>query len=115
VTDGLTHTITFVEDAGRPELWKMSRRAAGAASDSGWAIPDYEIALDGSDTLLAGSGQHDGPCVMNCTNDNEAFSFHPGGANLLFGDGAVHFVSDRVHNRVFAAISTRAAGDFVDP
>ena len=50
---------------------------------------------------------------MNCTNDNEAYSFHPGGCNLLFADCSVRFVSDRVANATFAAMTTRASGDTV--
>ncbi|MEX2173839.1 MAG: DUF1559 domain-containing protein [Pirellulaceae bacterium] len=114
VYDGLSQTLLLVEDAGRPELWRMGRRAEGRATDAGWADPNFEIALDGSDFLTTGSGQKLGPCVMNCTNDNEAYSFHSEGCNLLFADGAVRFVSDQVSNRVFAALSTRASGDLVD-
>jgi prepilin-type N-terminal cleavage/methylation domain-containing protein/prepilin-type processing-associated H-X9-DG protein len=114
VTDGLSQTITLVEDAGRPQLWRMGRRIAGVAPDGGWADPGYEIALDGSDMLLVGTGQSEGTCVMNCTNDNEAYSFHPGGANLLFADGAVRLISQRVSHRTFAAFSTRASRDFAD-
>jgi prepilin-type processing-associated H-X9-DG protein len=50
---------------------------------------------------------------MNCTNDNEAYSFHPGGVNLLFADAHVRMVSQSVAREVFAAISTRATGDVV--
>ena len=80
ISDGTSNTFLLQEDAGRPELWRMGRRAAGRAGDAGWADPDYEIALDGSDYLTTGSGQKLGPCVINCTNDNEAYSFHHGGA-----------------------------------
>jgi len=113
VTDGLTQTILLVEDAGRPALWKLGHRIVGVAANPAWADPDYEIALDGSDTLLTGGGQGAGPCVMNCTNDNEAYSFHPGGCNLLFADCSVRLVSERLSNAVFAALTTRASGDFV--
>jgi prepilin-type processing-associated H-X9-DG protein len=50
---------------------------------------------------------------MNCTNHNEAYSFHPGGANLLFADGAVRLVAESISPRTFAAISTRASHDIV--
>jgi prepilin-type processing-associated H-X9-DG protein len=114
VIDGLSQTITLVEDAGRPQLWRKSgRRAAGVANDSGWADPMYELALDGSDALPTGPGQGLGPCVMNCTNDNEAYSFHPGGSNLLFADCGVRFVSQTITSEVFAAITTRASRDIV--
>jgi len=113
VTDGLTQTLTLIEDVGRPELWKMGRRIDGTSGNPAWADPNYEVALDGSDDLPSGGGQGLGPCVMNCTNDNEAYSFHLAGCNLLFADGGVRFVSQRVSNVVFAAFSTRASGDFV--
>jgi prepilin-type processing-associated H-X9-DG protein len=50
---------------------------------------------------------------MNCTNDNEAYSFHSGGVNLLFADAHVRFVSQSVTAQVFAAITTKAQGDVV--
>jgi prepilin-type N-terminal cleavage/methylation domain-containing protein/prepilin-type processing-associated H-X9-DG protein len=43
-------------------------------------------------------------------------SNHPGGVNLLFADGAVHFLrditADGAERRAFWALGTRAAGDF---
>ena len=114
VLDGLSQTITLVEDAGRPELWRVGRRrAAGVAEDAGWADPNYEIALDGSDYLATGPGQELGTCVINCTNHNEAYSFHPGGCHLLFADASVRLVSERVDAKIFAALSTRASRDVV--
>ena len=38
----------MVEDAGRPELWEMGRRAGGSAGNPAWDDPNYELALDGS-------------------------------------------------------------------
>lgn len=114
VTDGLSNTIMLQEDAGRPQLWRMGRLASGNSKNCGWADPEYSIALDGSDTLVTGSGQANGLCVMNCTNDNEAYSFHRGGCLMLMGDSAVRFVADGIDARTFAALSTRAAGDVVD-
>jgi len=113
VTDGLGQTLLLVEDAGRPELWRMGHHAAGVAGNPAWADPNYELALDGSDEQLSGSGQGGGACVMNCTNDNEAYSFHPAGCNFLFADGAVRFLSQQVRPETFAAITTRASADFV--
>ena len=86
-----------------------------AAGDGGWADPDLEIALDGSDTLPTGSGQGQGPCVMNCTNDNEVYSFHTDGANFAFADGSVRFIRDSIRATTFAALTTKAAGDIPDP
>ena len=113
ITDGTSQTLLVVENGGRPELWRMGRRVTGVGSPSagGWADPNVEIALDGSDTLLTTLGQGLGPCVMNCTNDNEMYSFHPGGANIAFGDGSVKFIRETIKNTTFAALVTKAAGD----
>jgi prepilin-type N-terminal cleavage/methylation domain-containing protein/prepilin-type processing-associated H-X9-DG protein len=114
ITDGTSQTFLAVEDAGRPALYRMGRSATGEASAGGWADPNVEIALDGSDTLTTGLGQGMGPCVMNCTNDNEVYSFHPGGASFAFADGSVRFIRDGIKNTTFAALVTKSAGDIPD-
>jgi prepilin-type N-terminal cleavage/methylation domain-containing protein/prepilin-type processing-associated H-X9-DG protein len=112
IKDGTSQTFLVVEDSARPLLYRMGGHlAAGASSAAGWADPNLEIALDGSDTLLTGNGQGFGPCVMNCTNDNEVYSFHFGGANFAFADGSVKFINERIRNTTFAALVTKAAGD----
>lgn len=83
-----------------------------SSSAAGWADPNLEIALDGSDTLFDTLGQGLGPCVMNCTNDNELYSFHPMGANFAFADGSIRMIRDNIKNTTFAALVTKAAGDF---
>ena len=54
--------------------------------------------------------------MMNCTNNNEIYSFHVGGANFVYGDGSVKFCSETLHPDVFVALFTANAGDMVtDP
>ncbi len=115
IKDGTSQTLMIVEDCGRPELWRMGGKAEGRSSAGGWADPDLEIALDGSDTLRTGQGQGFGPCVMNCTNDNEAYSFHFAGVNAIFADGSVRYLRDTIKNTTFAALVTKASGDTPDP
>ena len=45
-----------------------------------------------------------GTRTINCNNGNEVFSFHSGGANFLFGDGSVHFFSERIAPTTFGAV-----------
>jgi prepilin-type processing-associated H-X9-DG protein len=54
-----------------------------------------------------------GPCAINCTNGRQPYSFHPGGVNVLFADGSVHFLRDDIDIRVLAALATRAGGEAV--
>ncbi len=115
ITDGTTQTMLVAENVGRPDLYRMGRRIEGFAYNGGWTDPDLEIALDGSDFLTTGQGQGFGTCVMNCTTDNEMYSFHIGGANVAFCDGGVRFIRETVSPRTFAALVTKSAGDSPGP
>lgn len=111
IRDGLSQTFLLQEDAGRPEMWRMGRQVGGDSTNGAWADPDFEIALDGSDRGYIGGGQKQGDCVINCTNDNEAYSFHSGGAFMLLADGSVRFISEMIAAKTFAALTTRASKD----
>jgi hypothetical protein len=50
---------------------------------------------------------------MNCTNDNEAYSFHPGVCLTLLADASVKSIYQGIDNRTFAALSTKASGEVV--
>ena len=54
-----------------------------------------------------------GEQLMNCNNLNEIYSFHPGGCNFLYGDGAVRFHPEDIDPEVFVSLFTMAAGDVV--
>lgn len=53
------------------------------------------------------------PCAVNCSNDNQPFSLHEGGLNLLFCDGSVKFVNQAVTARTFAALVTYCGGEIL--
>jgi prepilin-type processing-associated H-X9-DG protein len=61
----------------------------------------------------AGGAAVPGPCALNCSNDQQPYSSHPGGANFVFADGSVHILHAGVGVRVLAALATRAGGEAV--
>ena len=54
------------------------------------------------------------PIAINATNDNEPYSFHPGGINVVFADGHVSFIRESVSLLTFAAMCTKDAGEVID-
>lgn len=123
VRDGLSETLIITEDVGRPVHWAGSDigppntsnncqyevengRVRGAGwADTGLGIPVHGFTYDG---LLCG------PCVVNCTNNNEAYSHHPASINAIFADGSVHNISEQITAPIYAAMVTRDGSEIVD-
>jgi prepilin-type N-terminal cleavage/methylation domain-containing protein/prepilin-type processing-associated H-X9-DG protein len=134
VRDGLSNTIAYAESAGRPFVYRKgggqvsSDLQAFRVNAGGWARPASDFSVDGSD---AGGFTLPGPCPLNCTNGEnaggqpfplpyygsegtaEAFSFHPGGINVLLGDGSARFIKETVGMNVFARLVTRRGGEIL--
>jgi prepilin-type N-terminal cleavage/methylation domain-containing protein/prepilin-type processing-associated H-X9-DG protein len=106
--DGLTNTTWIVEDSGRTDRWVAKRRllSTGRYSGASWADRDNEFIMHGF--TYDGLAQP-GPCPLNCTNNNEIYSFHPNGSNILMGDASVRFLGDQTPIRLVARLITRRA------
>jgi prepilin-type N-terminal cleavage/methylation domain-containing protein/prepilin-type processing-associated H-X9-DG protein len=56
-------------------------------------------------------------CIVGISGVNDGWkaarSRHPGGANVLFGDGSVHFVKNSISVIVWMGLGTRAGGEVV--
>ena len=52
-------------------------------------------------------------CGIYNSNFSNAQSAHPGGVNVLFGDGSVRFVKDSVSPQIWMALGTRANGEVI--
>jgi len=124
IHDGSSNTIILAEDAGRPEHWTRQGRGPNSTNNgcgnydvsdgrvrgAGWADTAMAIPLHG----FAGSGvKCNGPCAVNCTNNNETFSFHSGGANVGFADGRVQFISESVDIKTYAALITMSGTEVI--
>jgi prepilin-type N-terminal cleavage/methylation domain-containing protein len=109
VTDGTSNTVLLAEDAGRENLFQMGSLVPGTTNGS-WANPGNEISISGFNTATK---TMPGPCAVNCTNDNEVYSFHSGVAMTLFGDGSVHAISATLDINVLVALMTRSQGEII--
>jgi prepilin-type N-terminal cleavage/methylation domain-containing protein/prepilin-type processing-associated H-X9-DG protein len=111
ITDGTSNTILVVEDAGRPELWRLGRLVPDVwVGGSFWAGDRNRLVLMGA---TPDAGTRPGQCAVNCTNEWEVYSFHSGGANAVFADGSLHFLKAGMDIRVLARLATRAGGEVV--
>ena len=130
ITDGTSNTLLVSEDANRPQLWVMGRQrpdviaqtsnypagivGPGEVTGGVWAEHQKAVSIGGASadgtTTIGG-----GPCAINCTNDWEIYSMHPGGANGLFADGSVRFLQVQTPITVLAALCSRAGAEVVNP
>jgi len=109
IRDGTSNTICLSEDAGRPNTYAAGRlTGTNSATDGGWANDDCEFIVHGVNANGSGSP---GPCHTNCSNGNEVYAFHTGGANHVFADGSVHFIRDTMSIRLFVKFVTRSGED----
>jgi prepilin-type N-terminal cleavage/methylation domain-containing protein len=111
-TDGLSQSLMWFETAGRPIHYVEGVAQSGNFGSTGdtqgglsWAQYDNEYWV------------HDrcGTSMMNCNNQEEIYSFHPGGCFFVLGDGAVRFVQDSIDPLLFVALFTRDGNDIIDP
>jgi prepilin-type N-terminal cleavage/methylation domain-containing protein/prepilin-type processing-associated H-X9-DG protein len=119
LTDGTSTTILYSEAAGRSRQCYTGKKcgAYDATKITGpiWADSDNRITVTGtSSDGLSSFGS--GPCAMNCNNlQGDIYSFHTGGANIVFADGSVRFVKDSVSITTLAALVTKGGGEVINP
>jgi prepilin-type N-terminal cleavage/methylation domain-containing protein len=113
VTDGTSNTLMIVEDGARPLWYRQGPQLVsnGPVSQGGgaWADPFGVLVINGSFP----DGTIGGPCALNCTSDNEMFSFHTAGMNAVFGDGSVRSVSQAITLTQLAALISKAGGEVI--
>lgn len=130
-TDGLSNTIAVAESAGRPQVWRLGKTIGSPpttyTNGGGWSRPASDITLNG---LTTDGVSAPGPCPLNCANgeveaiypdpyygvngNGSIYSFHLGGANFLFADGSVHFLTQNISIRTLGDLVTRSGGEAIN-
>ncbi|WP_422923377.1 DUF1559 domain-containing protein [Singulisphaera sp. PoT] len=119
VTDGLSNTLLVIEVSNRPQFWRgrgmvpgtpVSNSPRNHVTGGVWASDLKGVVIDGA--TYDGSVSP-GPCGVNCSNDNEIYSFHSTGSNVLMADGSARFLKDRTPIGIVAAMVTRQGGEVV--
>jgi prepilin-type processing-associated H-X9-DG protein len=111
IYDGTANTIFVTECAGRPRQWRVGRPGPDqTVGGCPWTGHANSLTVRGS--TLDGVTRT-GPCAVNCTNEWEVYSFHPGGANAVFADASVRFLRAGMSIRILARLATRAGGEAV--
>lgn len=104
VTDGLSNSLMFFEDGGRPQGY-TGRSFNGRTNLSGarWASYDAAFVTD----------EPYGERFINGYNSNEIYSFHPHGCFFLYGDGSVHFHPENIDPETFFSLFTYNQGEIL--
>jgi prepilin-type N-terminal cleavage/methylation domain-containing protein/prepilin-type processing-associated H-X9-DG protein len=132
VLDGTSNTIAIAEDTGRDERYvaayidpydgQLRRFWRWAEPDNAYGVSGYQSS-SGYDSGRAinntnsPSGGSPTTCLWaptnNCGNNDEIFSFHPGGAQAVFCDGHVGFLKETMDRRVVRMLVTPAGGETI--
>jgi prepilin-type N-terminal cleavage/methylation domain-containing protein/prepilin-type processing-associated H-X9-DG protein len=143
VSDGLSQTALFSEScvgSGMPGSGDAALNVRGQHIDLGDAVPPLVRPTPGNcgpaTSFPIGSnrnygwavGRTDGPLFNGVLLPNDrrpdcfhahirgwkaARSYHPGGVNLLFGDGHVIVIKDSIQEAVWRALLTRSGGEAI--
>lgn len=126
VIDGLSNTVFASEKTPYladstwvgiiPGYRHFAHGAFASAGTGGIGVNyDYPGAILASHS---GPSLYEVPRVIHPPNSplghtDEFYSLHPGGANVLFGDGSVRFVKQSINLQTWQALSSRAVGEVI--
>jgi prepilin-type processing-associated H-X9-DG protein len=115
VTDGTSHSILVgevlpIQDANN-NFWAGNGAAAGTTIPIGWNSNTWPA----SDPICNGRWQAAiAPLDCRYASSSKGFkSNHPGGCNILFADGSVHFLKTSINLVTYNALGSRSGGEVV--
>lgn len=122
VSDGLSNTICFIEEAGKQQRYFRGKPVPATAVGGNlvlnsyygdWNVARHVRGLSGANIF---DPRLSGCTVINVLNDDNPYSFHTGGVQIARGDGSVSFLSQSVDNVTFIGLTSRDGGEtFTNP
>lgn len=125
VTDGLSNTIAAGESS-YASAGNVSGSSAGPGARATTAPTSFQdmpawIGSLGSDEVVRINGRFNSPInartnptrMYLANNDDNAFSFHTGGAQFLMGDGSVRFITENIDINTYSALFSMNGGEVV--
>lgn len=127
ISDGASNSFLVYECGGRPkhyisgkvigqadvdsvDMCKNTSVKNGIVSGAAWADPGSGCPVHGFNKDGTKCPE---ACVINCTNNQEAYSFHSGGMNASFADGSVRYINENISIVTFCALVTMAGGEVI--
>jgi len=115
VTDGTSNTIMAGEmipsAAGDSNFWNFNGAYAGCTVPLGWQSNTYPASAANCNQQWQNSTAPTG-CRYSAAAKGFV-SMHPGGSNMLFGDGSVRFLKNSISLVTFCALGSKAGGEVV--
>ena len=106
--DGLGNTFLLFESAGKPYRY-VDGKPYGNAYDTYTQWSNWKSSMKLNPGIQSQTFNRNK--LINHTNVGEVYSFHPDGAMILYGDGAVKFESEDMPIDVFVNRFTRDGGE----
>lgn len=114
ISDGLSNTICFIEEAGKQKAYFRGKPMPGTTlSDGGLSLNSFYGDVNISREIRGLSGAdisaptQAGCSAINVYNVDNPYSFHTGGVQMVRGDGSVAFLSSSVTIPVLVALITK--------
>jgi prepilin-type N-terminal cleavage/methylation domain-containing protein/prepilin-type processing-associated H-X9-DG protein len=123
VSDGLSNTIFIGEHSSYLSNKTWVGVVPGAVTPPRLDLYPWPSENNGAGCLVgahSGPDTHDHPQVIIHAPNNpfghtdQMWGDHPGGCNVLFGDGSVRFISAFIDPNVFVSLSTRDGGEVIN-
>lgn len=113
LSDGTSKTLLYVECAARPSVYRQRIKNNEVNQCVGWIdnLGPFKLDPMNANGIKSPKASPNNGVPMNATNDGEAYSFHPGGINVVYADSSVKYLSESIDLKIFCAMITRAGGE----